>query len=93
MSRPGEKCTLLVPGNKSELTGDGRFPPGVVNTVPSYGSVGGAALSSHLGVDKVAFTGSTVTGRKIMESAAKSNLKKVSEKDRCWNATEQATQH
>ncbi|KAJ3484436.1 hypothetical protein NLI96_g5659 [Meripilus lineatus] len=54
------------------------FPPGVVNTIPSYGSVGGAALSSHLGVDKVAFTGSTVTGRKIMESAAKSNLKKVS---------------
>ena len=55
-----------------------RFPPGVVNTVPSLGSVGGAALASHMDVDKVAFTGSTVTGRKIMEAAAKSNLKKVS---------------
>ena len=54
----------------------GRFPPGVVNTVPSLGSVGGAALSGHKDVDKVAFTGSTVTGRKIMEAAAKSNLKK-----------------
>ncbi len=54
-----------------------RFPPGVVNTVPSLGSVGGAALSAHNDVDKVAFTGSTVTGRKIMEAAAKSNLKKV----------------
>ena len=55
----------------------GSFPPGVVNTVPSLGSVGGAALSSHKDVDKVAFTGSTVTGRSIMEAAAKSNLKKV----------------
>ena len=53
------------------------FPPGVINTVPSYGNVGGAALAAHPDVDKVAFTGSTVTGRKIMEAAAKSNLKKV----------------
>jgi len=50
----------------------------VVNTVPSFGSVGGAALSAHPDVDKVAFTGSTITGRKILEAAAKSNLKKVS---------------
>lgn len=54
-----------------------RFPPGVVNTVPSLGGIGGAALASHPDVDKVAFTGSTVTGRKIMEAAAKSNLKKA----------------
>jgi len=50
----------------------------VINTVPSLGSVGGAALASHHDVDKVAFTGSTITGRKIMEAAAKSNLKRVS---------------
>lgn len=55
-----------------------RFPAGVVNTVPSYGHIGGAALAAHPDVDKVAFTGSTITGRKIMEAAAKSNLKKVS---------------
>lgn len=54
-----------------------RFPPGVINTVPSHGHVGGAALAAHPDVDKVAFTGSTITGRKIMEAAAKSNLKKV----------------
>ena len=54
------------------------FPPGVVNTVPSLGSVGGAALASHMDVDKVAFTGSTITGRRIMAAAAASNLKKVS---------------
>lgn len=46
--------------------------------MPSLGSVGGAAMSSHLDIDKVAFTGSTVTGRKIMAAAAMSNLKKVS---------------
>ena len=54
------------------------FPPGVLNTVPSLGSVGGAALAAHKDVDKVAFTGSTITGRKIMAAAAESNLKKVS---------------
>ena len=43
-------------------------------------NIGGAALASHRDVDKVAFTGSTLTGRKIMESAAKSNLKKVSDR-------------
>jgi len=48
-----------------------------VNTVPSLGPVGGAALAAHIDVDKVAFTGSTFTGRKVMEAAAKSNLKKA----------------
>ncbi|KAI0347037.1 aldehyde dehydrogenase [Trametopsis cervina] len=62
----------------SELIVEAGFPPGVVNTVPSLGSVGGAALSSHKGIDKVAFTGSTVTGRKVMKASAESNLKKVS---------------
>jgi aldehyde dehydrogenase (NAD+) len=56
----------------------------VVNTIPSLGSVGGAALSMHMDVNKVAFTGSTVTGRKVMEAAAKSNLKKVK-----WNPRHQ----
>ena len=67
---------------------DRRFPEGVYNTVPSLGSVGGAALSAHRDVDKVAFTGSTVTGRKIMEAAAKSNLKKVRKTDKCLTPNE-----
>ncbi|KAF7792131.1 hypothetical protein EIP86_003161 [Pleurotus ostreatoroseus] len=70
---PSTRRAARVPG----ASGCG-FPPGVINTVPSLGSVGGAALASHLDVDKVAFTGSTVTGRKIMSAAAQSNLKKVS---------------
>ncbi|PFH51435.1 hypothetical protein AMATHDRAFT_59187 [Amanita thiersii Skay4041] len=75
--KPSE-LTPLTALKLSELVKEAGFPPGVVNTVPSYGPVGGAALSSHPDVDKIAFTGSTVTGRKIMEAAAKSNLKKVS---------------
>ncbi|KAM5342044.1 hypothetical protein ACJ41O_015075 [Fusarium nematophilum] len=53
------------------------FPPGVFNLVTGLGKVAGAALSSHMDVDKVAFTGSTVVGRQIMKAAAASNLKKV----------------
>ncbi|KAI0637740.1 NAD-aldehyde dehydrogenase [Trametes polyzona] len=75
--KPSE-ITPLTALKLSELVVEAGFPPGVVNMVPSLGSVGGAALSAHKDVDKVAFTGSTVTGRKIMEAAAKSNLKKVS---------------
>ncbi|EIN10716.1 NAD-aldehyde dehydrogenase [Punctularia strigosozonata HHB-11173 SS5] len=75
--KPSE-LTPLTALKLSELVKEAGFPPGVINTVPSLGGVGGAALSSHKDVDKVAFTGSTVTGRKIMEAAAKSNLKKVS---------------
>ena len=63
---------------KPVLTCVFSFPPGVINTVPSLGAVGGATLAAHPDVDKIAFTGSTMTGRRIMEAAAKSNLKKVS---------------
>ncbi|KAJ7499008.1 aldehyde dehydrogenase domain-containing protein [Mycena latifolia] len=75
--KPSE-LTPLTALKLSELVKEAGFPPGVVNTVPSLGPVGGAALAAHPDVDKVAFTGSTITGRKIMEAAAKSNLKKVS---------------
>ncbi|WP_042349582.1 aldehyde dehydrogenase family protein [Bacillus massiliigorillae] len=53
------------------------IPDGVINVVPGYGSVAGEALSSHSDIDKIAFTGSTNTGRLIMQSASK-NLKPVS---------------
>ncbi|XP_069332487.1 aldehyde dehydrogenase 1A1-like isoform X3 [Eulemur rufifrons] len=53
------------------------FPPGVVNIVPGYGPTAGAAISSHMDVDKVAFTGSTEVGKLIKEAAGKSNLKRV----------------
>ena len=77
-TRQGSRVGVhLTPSTRLLTSHAASFPPGVVNTVPSLGPVGGAAISSHFDVDKVAFTGSTVTGRKIMEAAAKSNLKKV----------------
>jgi betaine-aldehyde dehydrogenase len=53
-----------------------ELPAGVVNIVTGTGVAAGEALASHPLVDKVAFTGGTVTGRKIM-TAATGNLKKV----------------
>ncbi|CAD7092579.1 unnamed protein product [Hermetia illucens] len=53
------------------------FPPGVINVVPGYGHTAGAAISSHMDINKVAFTGSVGVGKKIMEAAAASNLKRV----------------
>lgn len=53
------------------------FPPGVFNLITGTGKIAGAAITSHMDVDKVAFTGSTVVGRQVMKAAAASNLKKV----------------
>ncbi|KAL1882009.1 hypothetical protein VTK73DRAFT_2991 [Phialemonium thermophilum] len=46
------------------------FPPGVINIVNGHGREAGAALVRHTGVDKIAFTGSTATGKEIMKMAA-----------------------
>jgi 4-(gamma-glutamylamino)butanal dehydrogenase len=54
------------------------IPPGVLNIVPGWGRVTGAAISNHLDIDMVGFTGSTATGRLILAAAATSNLKRVS---------------
>ncbi len=59
-----------------ELVQAAGFPDGVVNIVSGYGDAG-AALVEHPGVDKIAFTGSTVTGKTILRSAAMT-LKRVS---------------
>ena len=53
------------------------FPAGVVNIVPGYGHTAGQRLAEHPDVNKIAFTGSTATGRKIIAASA-SNLKRVS---------------
>ena len=52
------------------------FPPGVVNIVPGYGQTAGQRLAEHPHVGKIAFTGSTATGRAIVRASA-GNLKKV----------------
>jgi aldehyde dehydrogenase (NAD+) len=59
------------------LLAQAGFPPGVVNIVNGLGSEAGQAISEHPNIDKVAFTGSTLTGRKILEAAARTNLKLV----------------
>jgi aldehyde dehydrogenase (NAD+) len=66
--------SALVAAN---LVKEAGFPPGVINIISGFGKIAGAALSAHMDVDKIAFTGSTVVGRQIMKAAAGSNLKKV----------------
>lgn len=56
---------------------DAGLPDGVVNIVNGMGNEAGAALAAHDGVDKISFTGSTRTGRAIVQAAI-GNLKKVS---------------
>jgi acyl-CoA reductase-like NAD-dependent aldehyde dehydrogenase len=60
----------------AELLDDAGIPRGVVNVVTGDGQVG-AMLASHPGLDKIAFTGSTATGRKVAQAAA-ANLTPVS---------------
>jgi len=60
----------------AELMAEVGFPPGVVNIVPGYGGTAGQRLAEHPRVGKIAFTGSTATGRRIVE-ASKGNLKRV----------------
>ncbi|AXA70796.1 betaine-aldehyde dehydrogenase [Achromobacter insolitus] len=60
----------------AELMAAAGFPDGVVNVVPGYGHTAGQRLAEHPDVGKIAFTGSTATGRRIVE-ASKGNLKRV----------------
>ena len=60
-----------------ELALEAGIPPGVLNVVPGPGAEVGEAMAGHPGIDKIAFTGETATGRRIAETAAKT-LKRVS---------------
>ncbi|MEM7701963.1 MAG: aldehyde dehydrogenase family protein [Pseudomonadota bacterium] len=73
--KPAED-TSLTAVRLVELMMKAGLPEGVVNLVTGLGSEAGAALAAHPGVDKVAFTGSTQTGRAILD-AVKGNLKRV----------------
>lgn len=73
--KPAEN-TSLTAIRLGELVLEAGFPPGVVNVITGYGHQAGNALAAHMDVDKIAFTGSTKTGRAIID-AAKGNLKKV----------------
>lgn len=75
--KPAEE-TPLTALRLGELSIEAGFPEGVINILTGPGEPTGAAITAHMGVDKVAFTGSTEVGRKVLEAAAHSNLKKVS---------------
>ena len=60
----------------AELMAEAGLPDGVVNIVPGLGSVAGQYIAEHDGIAKIAFTGSTATGRRIVQASA-GNLKKV----------------
>jgi aldehyde dehydrogenase (NAD+) len=60
----------------ASLIKEAGFPPGVINVLNGYGRDAGAAIASHLDIDKVAFTGSTVTGKQIMKTASV-NMKNI----------------
>ncbi|XP_073274365.1 benzaldehyde dehydrogenase, mitochondrial-like [Primulina huaijiensis] len=61
----------------AKLFQEAGLPDGVLNIVSGYGPTAGAALASHMDVDKLALTGSTETGKVVLELSAKSNLKSV----------------
>ncbi|OUZ99918.1 Aldehyde dehydrogenase domain [Macleaya cordata] len=80
-------CTMVVkPAEQTPLSAlyytylakFAGIPDGVLNVINGYCPTNGAAISSHMDIDKVAFTGSTEVGRLVMKAAAESNLKHVS---------------
>jgi len=71
-------CVVYKPAEDTSLSSlllariidDTQAPKGIINIITGTGSVTGAALASHPGVDKISFTGSTGTGREVLHSAA-----------------------
>jgi len=63
----------------AELASECGLPPGVFNVVTGRGSTTGNMFASHQGLDGVYFTGSTATGRQILEHAARNNVRTVME--------------
>jgi acyl-CoA reductase-like NAD-dependent aldehyde dehydrogenase len=75
--KPSEKSPLTAL-KVAELAVQAGIPPGIFNVVPGLGQGAGKALALHMDVDCVTFTGSTATGRAVMQYAGQSNLKRVS---------------
>ncbi|KAJ2915802.1 hypothetical protein MD484_g4595, partial [Candolleomyces efflorescens] len=75
--QPSE-ITPLTALKLGEVVKEAGFPPGVINIVNGYGATVGQAIAEHPGIEKLAFTGSVLTGRRILKAAAETNLKDVS---------------
>lgn len=74
--KPSEEAPL-TPLLIADIMNEAGVPGGVVNIVTGTGAEAGAPLAEHMGVDKIAFTGSTATGQSIVRASA-GNLKRVS---------------
>ena len=74
--KPSEKSPLTAI-RIGELAVEAGLPPGVLNVVPGFGHTAGEALALHMDVDCVAFTGSTRVGKRMLEYAGRSNMKRV----------------
>jgi gamma-glutamyl-gamma-aminobutyraldehyde dehydrogenase len=74
--KPSEKSPLTAL-RLAELALEAGVPPGVFNVVPGFGAEAGEALALHMDVDAIGFTGSTRTGRRMLDYAGRSNLKRV----------------
>lgn len=73
--KPAE-LTPLSSLRVAELIDEVGFPEGVVNVVPGYGHTAGARIAEHADIAKISFTGSAVTGRRLVEASA-GNLKRL----------------
>ena len=74
--KPSEKSPLTAM-RMAELALQAGLPASVLNVVPGFGDEAGEALALHADVDAIAFTGSTRVGRRMLEYAGRSNLKRV----------------
>lgn len=74
--KPSEKSPLSAL-RLADLALEAGLPEGVFNVVPGMGHEAGEALALHMDVDAIGFTGSTRVGRKMLEYASRSNLKRV----------------
>jgi gamma-glutamyl-gamma-aminobutyraldehyde dehydrogenase len=79
-------CCIIKPSEMTSLSclalgaiaNQAGIPKGVLNIIPGYGKTVGANIAQHMDIDMVGFTGSTVTGRTILQASAMSNMKRVS---------------
>jgi 4-guanidinobutyraldehyde dehydrogenase/NAD-dependent aldehyde dehydrogenase len=74
--KPSEKAPLSAL-RLAELALEAGVPAGVFNVLPGFGDEAGRALGLHMDVDCIAFTGSTRTGKQIVQMAGQSNLKRA----------------
>ncbi|MBY4893304.1 aldehyde dehydrogenase [Rhodobacteraceae bacterium N5(2021)] len=74
--KPAETASLSLM-RMAELALEAGLPPGVLNAVTGEGAVVGEAMGLSMDVDVLVFTGSGGTGRRLLEYAARSNLKRV----------------